>query len=78
MVTERIVGLPWWLSSKRIHLPIQETWVQPQGQEDPGEGNGNPLQYSSCEIPQTEEPGERSCGRKRVKHKLVTKQQQQK
>ena len=23
----------------------------------PGEGNGNPLQYSCWEIPQTEEPG---------------------
>ena len=23
----------------------------------PGEGNGNPLQYSSWEIPRTEEPG---------------------
>ena len=30
------------------NLPaMQETWVQPLGQEDsPGEGNGNPLQYS--------------------------------
>ena len=26
---------------------MQETWVQSAGQEDnPGEGNGNPLQYS--------------------------------
>ena len=25
---------------------MQETWVQSLGQEDPGEGNGNPLQYS--------------------------------
>ena len=33
------------------HLPaIQETWVQSLGQEDsPGEGNGNPLQYSWLE-----------------------------
>ena len=78
MVTVRIVGLPWWLSSKRIHLPIQETWVQPLGQEYPGEENGNPLQYSACEIPRTEEPGERFCGCKRVRHKLVTKLQQRK
>ena len=30
------------------NLPaMQETWVQSMGQEDnPGEGNGNPLQYS--------------------------------
>ena len=46
MVTVRIIGLPWWLSSKRIYLPIQETWVQSLGQEDPGEGNGTLLQYS--------------------------------
>ena len=22
-------GLLWWLSGKQIHLPMQETWVQP-------------------------------------------------
>ena len=33
---------------------LRETWVQSLGREDsPGEGNGNPLQYS----PWTEEPG---------------------
>ena len=26
-------------------------WVQSQGQEDPGEGQGNPLQYSCLENP---------------------------
>ena len=31
---------------------MQETWVQSLGQEDPpGEGNGNPLQYSCLENP---------------------------
>ena len=34
------------------HLPaMRETQVQPLGQEDPGEGNGNPLQYSCLENP---------------------------
>ena len=35
------------------HLPaMQETWVRSLGQEDPpGEGNGNPLQYSCLENP---------------------------
>ena len=35
------------------HLPaMQETWVQFLRQEDsPGEGNGNPLQYSCLENP---------------------------
>ena len=31
---------------------MQETWVQSLGREDsPGEGNGNPLQYSCLENP---------------------------
>ena len=31
---------------------MQETWVQSLGWEDsPGEGNGNPLQYSCLENP---------------------------
>ena len=35
------------------HLPaMQETWVRSLGWEDsPGEGNGNPLQYSCLENP---------------------------
>ena len=37
--------VPW----VRIHLPMQETWVQSLGWEDsPGGGNGNTLQYSFC------------------------------
>ena len=48
--------LPRWLSSKTTCLPMQETqgmWVQSLDLEEPldwsGEGNGNPLQYSSLE-----------------------------
>jgi len=38
-------------------------------ERSPGEGNGNPLQYSSWEIPWTEEPGGlQSRGLQRVKH----------
>ena len=35
------------------HLPaMQETWIRSLGGEDsPGEGNGNPLQYSCLENP---------------------------
>ena len=34
------------------NLPaMQETWVRSLGQEDPGEGNGNPFQYSCLENP---------------------------
>ena len=35
LVAQRLKHLP----------PMQETWVQSLGQESPGEGNGNPLQY---------------------------------
>ena len=35
----------------------------------PGEGHGNPLQYSCLEIPWTEEPGKlQSIGSHRVRH----------
>ena len=52
------------------NLPaMQETWVQYLGREDPGEGNGNPLQYSCLEIPWMEEPdGLQSMGSQRVRH----------
>ena len=34
------------------NLPaMQETWVQSLGQESPGKGHGNPLQYSCLENP---------------------------
>ena len=37
---------------------MQETWVHSLGQEDPpGEGHGNPVQYSCMRIPWTEESG---------------------
>ena len=43
----------------------------------PRVGNGNALQYPYWEIPWTEEPaGLQSMGLQRVRHDLVTKQQQ--
>ena len=42
LVAQRLKRLP----------PMRETQVQPLGWEDPpGEGNGNPLQYSCLENP---------------------------
>ena len=39
--------LPWWLRWQPTMRVLRGTWVQSLGQEDsPGEGNGNPLQYS--------------------------------
>ena len=51
------------------NLPaMQETRVRSLGWEDsPGEGNGNPLQYSSWRISWMEEPGGlQSTGRKEL------------
>ena len=51
------IGLPWWL---RYQSPpaMQETWVQPLGQEDPLE-KGMTIRSSilAWGIPWTEEPG---------------------
>ena len=41
----------------------------PGSGRSPGEENDNPLQYSYCRIPRTEEPGElQPMGSKRVGH----------
>ena len=43
------LGLPRWLSGKKIHMPMQETQETRLGPglgRSPGGGNGNPLQYS--------------------------------
>ena len=48
----------------------------PGSGRSPGGGNGNPLQYSSLEIPWAEEPGGlQSMGSQKVGHDLETKQQ---
>ena len=51
-------------------LAMQETQVQSLGQEDsPGEGNGNPLQYSCLEKSMDREPGGlQSMGLQRIGH----------
>ena len=47
----------------------------PELGRSPGEGNGNPVQYSCWEIPWTEKPGElQSMGSQRVGQDLATKQ----
>ena len=56
------------LSSKES--ACQEEWFRFLGQEDPpGEGNGNPFQYSCLEIPWTVEPGGlQFMGSQRIRH----------
>ena len=55
----------------------QWEWVWFLSQEDPpGEGNGNPFQYSCLEIPWTVEPGGLQFkGSQRVGHNLATEKQ---
>ena len=52
------MGLPRWLSGKRIHLPTQERQVQASGQEDPLEKEmATHSSILAWEISWTEEPG---------------------
>ena len=45
----------------------------PESRRSPGEGNGNPLQYSCLENSWTEEPGRlQSMGLQRIGHDLAT------
>ena len=49
---------------------VQETWVQPLGQEDPlEEGMATHSSILAWRVPWTEEPGELQCiGSQRVRH----------
>ena len=52
----------------RTCLAVQETLVRSL-RKSPGEGSGNPLQYSCWKIPWTEEPGGlQSTGSQRVRY----------
>ena len=66
--------LPRWLNGKNIYLPIQETWGQALGWEDPLEKEI--ATHSSIlvwEIPWIEEPGGlQSVGSQRVGHDLAS------
>ena len=50
-------GLPWWLSSKEPAFNAGDSSLTPGLGWSPGEGDGDPLQYSWLENPQTEKPG---------------------
>ena len=40
------MGLPWWLSGKESAYNSGDPGLSPGLGKSPGEGNGNPLQYS--------------------------------
>ena len=51
-------GLPWWLSGNEFTCQAGDVDLIPGSERSPGEGKGNPLQYSCpWEIPWTEETG---------------------
>ena len=74
------LGFPWlpqWLK-KKIHLPMQETWVQSLGWEDPLEREMATLSnILAWEIPWTEGPGGHGITKK-VGHNLATEKQHSK
>ena len=51
------VGFPGGLSGKKFACNAGDPGLIPGLGRSPGEGNGNPLQYSCLENPWTEEPG---------------------
>ena len=77
------IGLPWWLSGKRIHLQSRrpaamlETLVRSLGQEDLLEKEtATHSNILAWETPRTEEPGQRtprSVGSQRIRYNLPTK-----
>ena len=74
-----ILGLPWWLSGKESTCQGRRYGVQSLGQENPlEEGMATHSSVLAWRIPWTEEPGGlQSLRSQRVRHNLVTEQQQQ-
>ena len=69
-------GLPWGLSGKDSAPHAEDKRSVPGCGRSPGEGNGNPLQYSWLGNPWTEETGGlQSTGSQRVSHDSAIKQQ---
>ena len=48
-------GLPWWLSGEEYACQVGDVGSLPELGRSPGEGNGNPLQYSCLEDPTVRE-----------------------
>ena len=57
MMSIEFGGFPGGSVEKNLPAIVGDTGTIPGLGRSPGEGNGNPLQYSCLEIPWTEEPG---------------------
>ena len=63
------MGFPGGSDGKEFACNVGDLGSSPMLGRSPGEGNGNPLQYSCLENPMTEEPGRpQSMGSQRVRH----------
>ena len=71
-------GLPWWLSGKEFCCNAGDASLIPGPGRSPGEGNGNPLQYSCLGNSMIRGALQATVygGHKRVGHDLTTNQQQ--
>ena len=67
--------LPRWHSGKEPISQAGDAGLIPRSGRSPGEGNGDPLQYSCLENPM--DRGAWQATGHRVEHNLVAKQQQQ-
>ena len=76
--TDRSKGFPGGSAKKNPPGNAGDVGSIPESGRSPGEGNGNPLQYSCLGIPWAGEPGGlQSMGSQRVGRDLVTGQQEQ-
>ena len=67
LLTKRRSKEPWWLRGKESACSAGDLGSIPGSGRSPGEGHGNPLQYSCWEIPWAQEPGGlQSTGSQRV------------
>ena len=63
------LGLPQWLKGEESACSAGDVGSVSGSGRSPGEGNGNPVQYSCLGVPWTEEPGGlRSVGLQGVGH----------
>ena len=68
------LGFPGGLVVKNLPTNAGDMGSIPGSGRFPGEGNGNPLQYSCLGNPMDREPGElQSMGSQRIGHNLATK-----
>ena len=71
-------GLPRWLSGKESACNAGDMGLIPGSGRSPGEGNGNPLQYSCQENPRDRRAWWATVhgGHRKVRHDLASKLQQ--